>query len=152
MAFREIVKEGDALLREKSKEVTKFDRKLGELLDDMWETMHKENGVGLAGPQIGVLKRIVVIEINKLCFEMINPVITEQKGEIIGTEGCLSVPGKYGEVKRPQQVTVKAQDRRGNYYTLTCENWLARCVCHETDHLDGILYIDKAENISDKEE
>lgn len=143
MALRDVIKEGDKLLRQKSKEVKRFDKKLEELLADMTETMRANNGVGLAAPQVGILKKIVVIEINGLHLELINPVITHMQGEEIAREGCLSVPGKSGWVARPTQVTVKAQDRLGYDYTLTCEDWLARCVCHELDHLDGILYIDK---------
>ena len=144
MAHRSIVKLGDDILRKKAKPVKVFDENLWELLDDMGETMFKANGVGLAAPQIGVLKRIVVMEVNNMYIEMINPVITETFGEQIDEEGCLSV-GKVREyVKRPERVTVKAQDRFGNEFTLTGEKLLARCICHETDHLEGVLFIDKA--------
>ncbi len=143
MAYREIVKEGDSILRKKSKEVKIFDDKLEELLDDMASTMLKYNGVGIAGPQVGVLKRVVIVNINNLFLELVNPEIINQQGQTIEKEGCLSVPNVTGKVKRPKQVTVKAQDRYGNNFTITGENWLARCLCHEIDHLNGILFIDK---------
>ena len=143
MAYREIVKEGDELLRKVSKPVKDFDEELWQLLDDMKETMIKANGVGLAGPQVGVLKRVVVIEINNMYVELINPEIIDMQGETIKEEACLSVPDVSGEVARPKQVTVKAKDRYGNKFTLTGEKWLARCICHECDHLEGILFIDK---------
>lgn len=144
MAVRKVVKIGDDLLRKKCKVVKEFDEKLEELLDDMRETMYANNGMGLAAPQVGVLKRVVVMEVNNQFYELINPEIIAQEGEDIEKEGCLSC-GKVNEpVKRPMKVTVKAQDRYGYEFTLTGEKWLARCICHECDHLDGILFVDKA--------
>ncbi len=145
MATRKILKIGDETLRKISKPVIKFDEGLWELLDDMKETMYKNDGAGLAAPQVGVLKRVVVMDINNMYFELINPEITEQSGEDIAKEGCLSVGGIQEYVKRPKKVTVKAQDRYGYNFTLTGEKFLARCICHETDHLNGILFVDKIE-------
>ena len=147
MALRSVVKIGDDILRKKCREVTKFDERLGELLDDMYETMMANNGVGLAGPQVGMLRRIAVIDIrdNKHGrIELINPVIEHQGGSQTGAEGCLSLPNDVREVERPMIVTVKAQDRHGNEFTITGEGMLARALCHEIDHLDGVLFIDKA--------
>ena len=143
MAVRKVVKIGDDLLRKKCKVVKDFDEKLEELLDDMKETMYANNGMGLAAPQVGVLKRVVVMEVNNQFYELINPEIISEEGEDIEKEGCLSC-GKVNEpVKRPYKVTVKAQDRFGYEFTLTGEKWLARCICHEVDHLNGILFVDK---------
>ncbi len=147
MALRSVVKIGDDILRKKCREVTKFDERLGELLDDMYETMMANNGVGLAGPQVGMLRRIAVIDIrdNKHGrIELINPVIEHQGGSQTGAEGCLSLPNDVREVERPMIVTVRAQDRNGNEFTITGEGMLARALCHEIDHLDGVLFIDKA--------
>jgi len=144
MAVRKIVKMGDDLLRKKSKPVTVFDDKLRDLLDDMKETMYEFDGMGLACPQVGILKRVVVMDVNNMYLELINPEIIEMSGEDFEKEGCLSC-GKARElVKRPYKVTVKAQDRYGYEFTLTGEKWLARCICHEIDHLDGILFLDKS--------
>lgn len=143
MAIREIVKEGDELLRKKSKVVKNFDENLWCILDDMAESMYKNRGMGLAGVQVGVLKRIVVMEVNGAFFEMINPEIVSMRGEVEDEEACLSVPNRRGIVARPEEVTVKFQDRFGYDMTITGEGNFARCVCHELDHLDGILYIDK---------
>lgn len=145
MAIRKIVKMGDDILRKKCKTVTTFDEKLGELLDDMKQTMYEFDGMGLAGPQVGVLKRIVVMDVNNMFLELINPEIIKVEGEDFEYESCLSC-GKIREiVKRPYKVTVKAQDRFGFPFVITGEKWLARCICHELDHLDGILFFDKAE-------
>lgn len=145
MAVRKIVKMGDDLLRKKCKTVTVFDHKLAELLDDMKETMYEFDGMGLAAPQVGVLKRIVVMDVNNMFLELINPEIIKVEGEDFEHESCLSC-GKLRElVKRPMKVTVKAQDRLGYEFVVTGEKWLARCLCHEIDHLDGILFFDKAE-------
>lgn len=147
MALRSVVKIGDDILRKKCREVTKFDERLGELLDDMYETMMANNGVGLAGPQVGMLRRIAVIDIrdNKHGrIELINPVIEHQGGSQTGAEGCLSLPNDVREVERPMIVTVRAQDRNGNEFTITGEGMLARALCHEIDHLDGVLFVDKA--------
>lgn len=145
MAIRNIVKVGDDLLRKKSKPVRNFDENLWELLDDMKETMYKNNGMGLAAVQVGVLKRVIIIEANNMFMELVNPEIISERGSDIEKEGCLSVGTNYEYVKRPMQVTVKAQDRLGYDFTITGEKYLARVLCHEIDHLDGILFIDKVE-------
>ncbi len=145
MAIRNIVKVGDDLLRKKSKPVHDFDENLWELLDDMKETMYKNNGMGLAAVQVGVLKRVIIIEANNMFMELVNPEIISERGSDIEKEGCLSVGTNYEYVKRPMQVTVKAQDRLGYDFTITGEKYLARVLCHEIDHLDGILFIDKVE-------
>ena len=144
MALRNIFMEGDPVLRQRAKEVTVFDNRLWTLLDDMLETMIKGEGVGLAGPQVGILKRVAVIGYAGEIWELVNPKIVSSSGSVIGTEGCLSVDHrKDGKVERPQEVTVSYQDRAGNRKERKVEDWLARIVCHETDHLDGILFIDK---------
>ena len=135
--------EKDTILRKKSKIVKTIDKKILELLDDMAETMYQEDGVGLAAPQIGVLKRLVVIDVGEGLIKLINPVIIEASGEQQGIEGCLSVPGVSGEVIRPQKVRIGAQNEKGEYIELEGEDLLARAFCHELDHLDGILFIDK---------
>ena len=151
MALRNVVMHDDELLRKKSKPVSKFDEKLEVLLDDMRQTMIQNNGMGLAAPQVGCLKRVVVIECNNMFLELINPVIIHQSGEDVDEEGCLSVKGIHGKVKRPMYVTVQAQDRYGYNFTLTGEKLLARALCHEIDHLDGVLFIDKLIEQSDGE-
>ena len=143
MAVREIVLHTDNFIRKKSKPVKDFDEKLWELLDDMWDTLDVVPGSGLSAVQVGVLKRVFLLNINNMKIEFINPVITKTKGAQYKREGCLSVALAHDFVKRPFEVTVTAFDRYGNKFTLTCEDWTAVCVCHETDHLDGILYIDK---------
>lgn len=143
MAIRNIIQVGDEILRKKSKPVREFDEKLGELLDDMRETMIKNDGCGLAGVQVGILRRVIVLDVNHMKIELINPEIIDSYGEAIEREGCLSVKGETGYVKRPKEVTVKAQDRYGNEFILTGVDMLARALCHEIDHLEGILYIDK---------
>lgn len=144
MARRTIVKIGDDILRKRSKEVTVFDRSLGMLLDDMKETMLHADGVGLAAPQVGILKRAVVISPDgKQFYEFVNPVIINSSGKQLCREGCLSVPGVSGEVERPQYVEVLAFDRHGNRFDLKAEGFLANICCHEFDHLDGILFVDK---------
>ncbi len=143
MAVREVLQVGDDLLRKKSKEVKVFDEKLEDIIDDMWETMYAFNGMGLAGPQVGILKRIVVMDVNNMRLELINPVILRSEGEDIEEEGCLSCGKIRGKVKRPMKVTVKAQDRYGYEFAITGEKYLARCLCHEIDHLNGVLFIDK---------
>ena len=145
MAIRNVVKVGDDLLRKKSKPVKNFDENLWDILDDMKETMYLNDGMGLAAPQIGILKRIVVMDVNNMFFELINPEILSQEGSDIEEEGCLSVGKFRANVKRPMTVTVRAQDRYGYTFTLTGEKYLARCICHEVDHLDGILFVDKVE-------
>lgn len=143
MAVRKIIFEGDEVLRKKSREVEIITDKVKVLLDDMAQTMYKNDGCGLAAPQVGILKRIVVIDVGEGLIELINPVITHSEGNVCDMEGCLSVPGKSGKVCRPAKVSVKALDRDGNEISFDAEELLARCVCHELDHLDGILYIDK---------
>ncbi len=144
MALRNVVKIGESSLRKKSKPVKDFDESLWELLDDMKETMYQNDGMGLAAPQVGVLRRAIVIDVNGMFAELINPEIISQKGEDIEEEGCLSVENFRGRVKRPYEITVKACDRYGYPFTLKGEKWLARCICHEVDHLDGILFVDKS--------
>ena len=141
--IREILQFGNPILREKSTEVTKFDRELAELLDDMYETMQDAEGIGLAAPQIGVLKRVVVIDIDDGRIELVNPVITAMWGKQFEEEGCLSFVGKKGIVKRPMHVRVKAYNRYGRRVRYHGKELLARAFCHEIDHLNGILYEDK---------
>ena len=145
MALREIRKIGEDVLRKKSKTVDVFDNKLKVLIEDMLDTMYDAEGVGLAAPQIGILKKIVVIDIGDETgvHVLINPEITSKSGSQIGDEGCLSVPGVFEEVERPNVVTVKAQNENGENITLTGEGFLARAICHELDHLEGTLFVDK---------
>ena len=143
MAIREIREKGDEILYKKCKAVVKFDEKLHILLDDMYETMQSRDGVGLAAPQVGILKRAVVIDVGDGKIELINPEIVEESGEQAGSEGCLSVPGVFGEVTRPNVVTVKAQDRDGKWFKITGKELLARAFCHEIEHLDGKLFLDR---------
>lgn len=144
MAIRKIVKLGEEGLRKKSKPVVDFDESLWELLDDMKETMYAFDGMGLAAPQVGVLRRAVVVDVNNAFIELVNPEIVKTKGEDVEEEGCLSVEGFRGRVARPMKITVNAFDRYGYPFTLTGEKWLARCICHEVDHLDGIVFVDKS--------
>ena len=144
MAIRNIVKVGEPLLREKSREVTVFDERLGVLIDDMVETMFKANGVGLAAPQVGILKRVCVVCVDgETVYELVNPVIVKSAGVQEGAEGCLSVPGRQGYVRRPKRITVEAQDRFGKKVKYVVDKFTAVAFCHEMDHLDGILFIDK---------
>lgn len=143
MAIRQIRKHEDEILRTRCKEVKKFDEKLGILLDDMYETMTKAEGVGLAAPQVGILKRVIVIDVGDGRLELINPEIIETSGTQNGSEGCLSFPGLFGEVERPNYVKVKAQDRNGRWFTAEGEELLARAFCHECDHLDGHVFTEK---------
>lgn len=140
MAIRNILNESDPFLHKVCRPVTDFDERLWQLLDDMAETMHKADGVGLAGPQVGVLRRLFVMDVGDGVVEAINPQIIEQKGTQEDVEGCLSCPGEYGVTRRPQEVTLRAQDRHGREFTLTGSDLTARCICHENDHLDGILF------------
>lgn len=149
MAVRFVVQEGDKILREKCKEIKRFDGELAKLLDDMKDTVKDEQGAGLAAPQIGVNLRVVVIDVEEGFYEMVNPVILSAKGEQTGDEGCLSVKGKQGTVTRPYKVKGEYRDRYGKKHKLTAEGFFARAVCHEVDHLDGILYIDKASEVHD---
>lgn len=153
MAIRKIVKVGeDDVLRKHARRVEKFDKRLWTLLDDMAETMYDADGAGLAAPQVGVLKRVVVIDVGEGIIEMVNPEITWQEGSAIHAEGCLSVPGRRGTVERPAKVRVRAQDREGNEIELEDDGeFFAMAVCHELDHLDGIIYTDKMiEDVTDK--
>ena len=143
MALRKIVYSDNELLRKKSKVVEKFDDNLAVLLDDMYETMRKNNGVGIGAPQVGILKRAFIIEIEGVKMEFINPEIIEQRGSIIEKEGCLSVKDTNGYVERPEYIRVRAQNRNGVPFEYAVSLWPARVICHENDHLDGILYIDK---------
>ena len=152
MAKRQIVKEGDPILRKKCRPVEKFDDRLAILLDDMAETMYSANGVGLAGPQVGMLRRVVVIDTGDHLYELVNPRIVERDGEQEGLEGCLSIPGAWGIVKRPNHVRIQAQDRYGQPFEVEGEGFTARAFCHELDHLDGILYDELAERMLTAEE
>ena len=147
MAIRNVVQEGDEVLRQKCFPVEEFDEKLWALLNDMKDTVKKEQGAGLAAPQVGVLRRLAVVDVEEGYFELINPVIVQQKGEQTGWEGCLSVRGKSGVVSRPMKVTVTYQDRNGEKQLIKAKGFFARAICHELDHLDGVLYIDKATHI-----
>lgn len=152
MAIREIRKAPDEILFKKSRPVTAFDERLRELLNDMADTMYEANGVGLAAVQVGILKRICVIDDGEGLIELINPVITEESGSQTGTEGCLSFPGKWGIVTRPEHVTVRAFDRDGNEVEFKGSGLLARAFCHEIEHLDGHAFVEKAERFIDPEE
>ena len=153
MALRTIVKEGDPVLTKRCRPVTSFDERLHTLLDDMTETLLDAGGVGLAGPQVGVLRRVVVIDLDEDgMLELINPEIIEQSGEQDGMEGCLSVPGRYGMVKRPEFVRLRAQDRDGNWFEAEGEGLTARCFAHECDHLDGHIYTERAYHMLTDEE
>lgn len=147
MATRKIRIDGDSILRKICKPVKEMTPRLSQLIDDMFDTMYEANGVGLAAPQVGIVKRIVVIDIgDKNPLTLINPEIIETSGEQTGDEGCLSLPGKVGQVTRPMRVVCKALDRDMNEITVTGEGLLARAICHEADHLEGILYKDKVED------
>lgn len=143
MAIRNIVTLGDDVLRKVCRTQLTFDSKLHTILDDMKDTMYKAEGVGLAAPQVGILRRFCIIDVGEGLIELINPVIIDKSGSQTDNEGCLSLPGKFNEVTRPMKVTVRAQDRNGDNFTVTGEGLLARALCHEIDHLDGILYIDR---------
>lgn len=150
MALRIIRELGDDILRKKCRDVVKNDERTKQLIDDMLETMYDADGVGLAAPQVGVLKRIVVIDVGEGPIVMINPVIVEKSGSQTDMEGCLSVPGKVGTVTRPDYVRVEAYDENMNKYVIEGEHLLARAMCHEIDHLDGVIYVDKVEgNLQD---
>lgn len=140
MALRNIVKEGDEVLTKKCRPVEKFDDRLASLLDDMYETMMAGNGVGLAAPQVGMLRRAFVIDIGEGKLEFVNPEIIKTSGRQETGEGCLSCPGEYGITVRPRFVTVKAQDRNGKEFIMDASDLLAKAICHENDHLDGILF------------
>ena len=150
MAIRNIIQLGDPTLRKKSFDVVDFGERTHQLLDDMKETLIKANGAGLAAPQVGVLRRVFIVSADGQYYECINPTIIKKSGSQIGEEGCLSVKGKYGTVERPNQVTVKAFDRYGKPFTVHAQGFLARAFCHEYDHLDGIVYLDKATNVMEE--
>ena len=152
MGIRKILTDKDDALHKVCKPVTVFDAKLHKLLDDMAETLEKARGVGLAAPQVGILRRVVIVDTGDEILELINPELLETSGEQEGAEGCLSVPGKYGWVKRPYYATVRAQDRHGNWFVVEGEELIARCFCHELDHLDGILYTSVMDRFLTKEE
>lgn len=145
MAKREIIKFGDEVLRKKCRPVTNFDERLSSLLDDLVETLERSDGVGLAAPQIGILRRVAVVNVRdkRGTIELVNPEIVEEKGSQVGNEGCLSAPNEWCEVERPNRVVVKAFDRHGNEFTISGTELLARALCHEIDHLDGILFTDR---------
>ena len=143
MSVRNIIKIGNATLRKKSKPVTSFDEDLSTLLDDMKKTMIEKKGVGIAAVQVGVLRRAIIIEVDENEYlELINPEILKTKGSVKDSEGCLSIPDFYCDVKRPKYVQVKSFDRKGREFTFDAKDYLARCVCHEIDHLDGVLFVD----------
>ncbi len=152
MGLRKILTVSDPALHKVCKPVTAFDRKLHKLLDDMKETLADANGVGLAAPQVGILRRVVVVDVGDDVLELVNPELLETEGEQEGPEGCLSVPGKYGLVKRPYKAKVRAQDRNGEWFEVEGEELIARCFCHELDHLDGIVYTEVMERFLTDEE
>lgn len=159
MALRNIVTKEDKILYKVCRPVTKFNDRFHQLLDDMTETLAQANGVGLAAPQVGVLRRaVLVLETNveedeeEFVIELVNPEILETSGEQVGAEGCLSVPGEYGVVRRPDYVKVRAQDRFGEWFEYEGEGLTARCICHELDHLDGHLFLEKCERMLTEEE
>ncbi len=152
MALRNIVKFGDDILRKKCREVTAFDDKLWVLLDDMYETMQSANGVGLAAPQVGILRRVCVIDVGEGPIELINPVITSMRGKQRAVEGCLSAPGQWGYVTRPAKVKVTAQNRYGKEVKYEGTELLARAFCHEIDHLNGVIFTDLADEMVENAE
>lgn len=153
MALRTIITEGDPVLNKVSRPVEKFDQRLHDLMDDLKETLADSNGVGLAAPQIGILRRaVVVMDEDDNVIELINPTIIKAEGEQTGLEGCLSVPGKYGVVTRPMYVTVRAQDRYGETFEVSGEEIVARCFCHELEHLDGHLFVERTQQLYTVEE
>lgn len=148
MALRKIITDNDPVLHKKSREITAFDNRLSELMDDLIETLHHfDNAVGLAAPQVGILRRAVVIDVGEGVIELINPEIISATGKQVGQEGCMSFPGCWGTVERPMNVKVKAYDRKGNPFFLEGTELLARAFCHEIDHLDGIVFIDRAVDV-----
>ena len=152
MALRRILTDKESALHKTCKPVVEFDSRLHKLLDDMRETLIDSGGVGLAAPQVGILRRVVLVDTGEEILELVNPTMVETSGEQEGPEGCLSVPGKYGLVKRPYYAKVQAQDRDGNWYEAEGEELIARCFCHELDHLDGILYTQVMERFLTEEE
>ena len=152
MGLRKILTDKEPALHKVCKPVTAFDQKLHKLLDDMAETLEEANGVGLAAPQVGILRRVVIVDTGEEILELVNPILLETDGEQEGAEGCLSVPGKYGLVKRPYYAKVRAQDRFGDWYEVEGEELIARCFCHELDHLDGIIYTEVMDRFLTEEE
>ena len=153
MAIREIRKKGDPCLEKVCHPVTEFNERLHLLLDDMRETLEESGGVGLAAPQVGILRRVCIVEDSEgEIIELVNPEIVKAEGEQTGLEGCLSVPGKYGEVTRPEIVRVRAQDRDGNWFEVEDEGLTARCFCHEIEHLDGHLFVEHTDHLLTEEE
>ena len=152
MGLRKILTDKEPSLHKVCRPVEKFDGRLHKLLDDMVETMLDAHGVGLAAPQIGILRRVVVVNTGEEVLELVNPTLVETDGEDIGAEGCLSVPGKYGLVKRPYYAKVRAQDRNGEWFEAEGEEIIARCFCHELDHLDGIVYTEVMERFLREDE
>ena len=153
MAIRKILVEGEETLRKHARKVEKFDQRLWTLLDDMADTMYDADGAGLAAPQVGILKRVVVIDVGEGLIELVNPEIIHTEGSQINPEGCLSIPGRHCTVDRPEMVVVRAQNRNGEAIEITGTEFLAMALCHEIDHLDGILYIDKMiEDVTDQYE
>lgn len=152
MAIRKIMTEKDSALHKVCRPVTDFNGRLHRLLDDLAETLDEAQGAGLAAPQVGILRRVVVIDVGEGLMELVNPEIVEQDGEQDGPEGCLSVPGKWGLVKRPNHVKVRAQDRNGQWFEAEGDGLLARCFCHELEHLDGHLYTEKVSRYLTEEE
>ena len=150
--IREIVQIGDEVLRRKCEPVTRFDGELCKLLDDIKETLRDARAAGLAAPQIGVPVRVAAVDVDEGYFEFVNPVFVWQKGEQVGAEGCLSVRGKSGIVARPDKVKIIFYDSKGDRYSLVARGFFARAICHEFDHLDGIIYTDKARDVRDEEE
>lgn len=152
MGLRKILTDKEPALHKVCKPVEKFDWKLHKLLDDMKETLAQANGVGLAAPQVGILRRVVIVDTGEEILELVNPELVETDGQQEGAEGCLSVPGRYGLVKRPYYAKVRAQDRDGNWFEVEGEELIGRCFCHELDHLDGILYTQVMERFLTDEE
>ena len=152
MGLRKILTDKDPALHKVCKPMVNFDQRLFRLLDDMRETLIESGGVGLAAPQVGILRRVVLVDTGEEILELINPTLVETDGEQEGPEGCLSVPGKYGLVKRPYWAKVRAQDRHGNWFEAEGEELIARCFCHELDHLDGIIYTQVMERYLTEEE
>ena len=154
MAVREILTDKDPALHKKCHPVTKFDQKLWDLLDDMKETLTQAQGAGLAAPQVGILRRVVIVVMDEegTMAELVNPELVSQEGEVDELEGCLSLPGMWGYVKRPQKAAVKAQDRNGNWFQVSGEGIVARCFCHELEHLDGHVFSEHVDRLYTSEE
>ena len=152
MGLRKILTDQDPALHKTCREVTSFDFRLRKLLDDMTQTLLEAEGVGLAAPQVGILRRVVVVDTGDGILELVNPTLVETSGEQTGAEGCLSVPGKYGIVTRPSYAKVRAQDRNGDWFEAEGEGLIARCFCHELDHLDGIVYTEVMDRFLTEEE